>query len=172
MGPSSGTRRQNPVLNFGVGRAEDGDLLAGRVGVAVGPGTSSHQGAPVSALMTRIPSSGPMPMSRSPSLVIVFATAQPIHPTRQARPGTLGHMGASELIHGVLAGDRRSVARAISMVEDGGDELPALSAGIFAQTGRAYTVGLTGCRASGSRAWPARWSVPPASATRRRPSWR
>jgi GTPase len=53
-------------------------------------------------------------------------------------------MGASELIHGVLAGDRRSVARAISMVEDGGDELPALSAGIFAQTGRAYTVGLTG----------------------------
>jgi LAO/AO transport system kinase len=53
-------------------------------------------------------------------------------------------MGASELIHGVLAGDRRAVARAISMVEDGGDELPALSAGIFAQTGRAYTVGLTG----------------------------
>jgi GTPase len=53
-------------------------------------------------------------------------------------------MGASELIHGVLAGDRRSVARAISMVEDGGNELPALSAGIFAQTGRAYTVGLTG----------------------------
>lgn len=53
-------------------------------------------------------------------------------------------MGAKELIDGVLAGDRRAVARAISMVEDGGQDLPELSAGIFAQTGRAYTIGLTG----------------------------
>jgi LAO/AO transport system kinase len=53
-------------------------------------------------------------------------------------------VSAKELVDGVLAGDRRAVARAISMVEDGGEELPALSAGIFAQTGRAYTVGLTG----------------------------
>jgi LAO/AO transport system kinase len=53
-------------------------------------------------------------------------------------------VGAKELIDGVLAGDRRAVARAISMVEDGGEDLPALSAGIFAQTGRAYTIGLTG----------------------------
>jgi LAO/AO transport system kinase len=53
-------------------------------------------------------------------------------------------VGAKELIDGVLAGDRRAVARAISMVEDGGEDLPTLSAGIFAQTGRAYTVGLTG----------------------------
>jgi LAO/AO transport system kinase len=53
-------------------------------------------------------------------------------------------VGAKELIDGVLAGDRRAVARAISMVEDGGQDLPELSAGIFAQTGRAYTIGLTG----------------------------
>jgi LAO/AO transport system kinase len=49
-----------------------------------------------------------------------------------------------ELVEGVLAGDRRSVARAISLVEDGGVELEALSAGIFPRTGRAATIGLTG----------------------------
>jgi LAO/AO transport system kinase len=49
-----------------------------------------------------------------------------------------------ELIGGVLAGEPRAVARAISLVEDGGDALPALSAGIFERTGRAATLGLTG----------------------------
>ncbi|MGH2710535.1 MAG: methylmalonyl Co-A mutase-associated GTPase MeaB, partial [Actinomycetota bacterium] len=44
----------------------------------------------------------------------------------------------------VLAGDRRAVARAISMVEDGAAELPELISGLFAKTGHAYTVGLTG----------------------------
>jgi LAO/AO transport system kinase len=44
----------------------------------------------------------------------------------------------------VLAGDRRAVARAISMVEDGSPGLPALSEALYAKTGRAYTVGLTG----------------------------
>jgi LAO/AO transport system kinase len=44
----------------------------------------------------------------------------------------------------VLAGDRRAVARAISMVEDGSKDLPELSAAIYPRTGRAYTVGLTG----------------------------
>jgi GTPase len=44
----------------------------------------------------------------------------------------------------VRAGDRRAVARAISMVEDGAEELPELSAAIYPETGRAYTVGLTG----------------------------
>ncbi len=48
------------------------------------------------------------------------------------------------MIEGVLAGDRRAVARAISMVEDGAPELEALSAGIYASTGRASTIGLTG----------------------------
>jgi LAO/AO transport system kinase len=48
------------------------------------------------------------------------------------------------VIAGVLAGDRRAIARAISMVEDGGSDLEALSAGIYASTGRASTIGLTG----------------------------
>ncbi len=48
------------------------------------------------------------------------------------------------LIAGVLERDARSVAKAISLVEDGRPELPELSAGIYARTGRAATVGLTG----------------------------
>jgi LAO/AO transport system kinase len=53
-------------------------------------------------------------------------------------------MDVDALVEGVLAGDRRMIARAISFVEDGRPELPALSAGIFPRTGRAATVGLTG----------------------------
>ena len=53
-------------------------------------------------------------------------------------------MDVAELIEGVLAGERRAVARAISLVEDGRPELEELSAGIYATTGRASTVGLTG----------------------------
>jgi GTPase len=49
-----------------------------------------------------------------------------------------------DLVDGVLRGDRRAVARAISMVEDGAAGLEELSAGLFPHTGRAYTVGLTG----------------------------
>jgi LAO/AO transport system kinase len=48
------------------------------------------------------------------------------------------------LIEGVRAGDRRAVARAISLVEDGAPELAALAAGIVDATGRASTIGLTG----------------------------
>jgi LAO/AO transport system kinase len=44
----------------------------------------------------------------------------------------------------VLAGDRRAVARAISLVEDGSPDLPQLSEAIYPKTGRAYTIGLTG----------------------------
>jgi LAO/AO transport system kinase len=51
---------------------------------------------------------------------------------------------ANELIEGVLTGDRRAVARAISAVEDGTGELEALSAGIYGNTGSADTIGLTG----------------------------
>jgi len=53
-------------------------------------------------------------------------------------------MDVDALVMGVLAGDARAVARAISLVEDGRAELPALSAGIYASTGTAATVGLTG----------------------------
>jgi LAO/AO transport system kinase len=53
-------------------------------------------------------------------------------------------MDAGTLAQGVLAGDRRAVARAISLVEDGSSDLAQLSDAIYPQTGRAYTVGLTG----------------------------
>jgi LAO/AO transport system kinase len=53
-------------------------------------------------------------------------------------------MKGSELAERVLAGDRRAVARAISLVEDGSKDLPALSAALYPKTGRAHTVGLTG----------------------------
>src|SRR6478736_776212 len=53
-------------------------------------------------------------------------------------------MEVDGLVRGVLAGDRRAVARAISLVEDGRPELERLSAGIYAATGRAVTVGITG----------------------------
>jgi LAO/AO transport system kinase len=49
-----------------------------------------------------------------------------------------------ELVEGVRAGDRRAIARAISLVEDGSDELEDLSAALFGDTGSAFTVGLTG----------------------------
>ncbi len=51
---------------------------------------------------------------------------------------------ATDLAERVLKGDRRAAARAISMVEDGAVELPALSEALYPKTGRAYTVGLTG----------------------------
>src|SRR5713226_3171344 len=44
----------------------------------------------------------------------------------------------------VLSGDRRAVARAISMVEDGSEDLPTLSEALYPKTGRAPTIGLTG----------------------------
>ena len=53
-------------------------------------------------------------------------------------------MAVTDLIAGVLAREPRAVARAISLVEDGGDELAALSAGIYERTGNASTIGLTG----------------------------
>jgi LAO/AO transport system kinase len=49
-----------------------------------------------------------------------------------------------DLVDGVLSGDPRAVARAISMVEDGDQGLEELSAGVFPHTGRASTIGLTG----------------------------
>jgi len=53
-------------------------------------------------------------------------------------------MNVDAIVTGVLAREPRAIARAISLVEDGDDGLPALSAGVFPQTGSAATVGLTG----------------------------
>jgi LAO/AO transport system kinase len=48
------------------------------------------------------------------------------------------------LVERVLAGERRAMARAISLVEDGARELEELSAGLYPHTGNARTIGLTG----------------------------
>ena len=53
-------------------------------------------------------------------------------------------MTASSLADRVLAGDPRAVARAISLIEDESDRAAALIRRIFAQTGKAYLVGVTG----------------------------
>jgi LAO/AO transport system kinase len=53
-------------------------------------------------------------------------------------------MDVEDVVRGVLEGDRRATARAISMVEDGAEDLPALIEGLFPKTGNAYSVGLTG----------------------------
>jgi LAO/AO transport system kinase len=50
---------------------------------------------------------------------------------------------------GVLAGDPRAIARAISLVEDETREGSALIGEIFARTGRAYLIGITGAPGSG-----------------------
>lgn len=53
-------------------------------------------------------------------------------------------MDVSAVVEGVLKGERRAVARAISMVEDGSDGLPELIGAIYRRAGNAYTIGLTG----------------------------
>jgi LAO/AO transport system kinase len=53
-------------------------------------------------------------------------------------------MDVASLVNGVLAREPRAVARSISLVEDGGEELATLSAGLYGHTGAAATVGLTG----------------------------
>jgi LAO/AO transport system kinase len=49
-----------------------------------------------------------------------------------------------ELVAGVLAGDRRALARAITLVEDGASEAEALVREVYGRTGRAASVGVTG----------------------------
>ena len=50
---------------------------------------------------------------------------------------------AHRLIQGVLEGDRRAIARAISVVESG-SSAAAIIKGVYHQSGRAYLVGVTG----------------------------
>jgi LAO/AO transport system kinase len=49
-----------------------------------------------------------------------------------------------ELVAGILAGDRRALARAITLVEDGASEAEALVREVYGRTGRAASVGVTG----------------------------
>jgi len=49
-----------------------------------------------------------------------------------------------ELVTGVLAGDRRALARSISLVEDGGPEAAEIVRRVYPRTGRASSIGVTG----------------------------
>jgi LAO/AO transport system kinase len=49
-----------------------------------------------------------------------------------------------ELVAGVRAGDRRALARAISLVENGDPLAPEVVHDLYPETGRAYAVGITG----------------------------
>ncbi len=53
-------------------------------------------------------------------------------------------IASSTLADRVLAGDARAIARAISLIEDEDPQSAALVAAIFARTGHAYLVGVTG----------------------------
>ena len=48
------------------------------------------------------------------------------------------------LAEGVLAGDPRAIARAISLIENEDPDASALVRAIFQKTGRAYVIGVTG----------------------------
>jgi LAO/AO transport system kinase len=50
----------------------------------------------------------------------------------------------SDLVTRVLAGERRALARALTLAENGGPEGQALLAAIYPHTGRAHVVGVTG----------------------------
>ncbi|HEX8746324.1 MAG TPA: methylmalonyl Co-A mutase-associated GTPase MeaB, partial [Pyrinomonadaceae bacterium] len=54
-----------------------------------------------------------------------------------------------QFIEKIFAGDARSVARAISKVEDGAEDAASLMKAIFPRTGRALVVGITGAPGAG-----------------------
>jgi LAO/AO transport system kinase len=56
---------------------------------------------------------------------------------------------AAELAAGVRAGETRALAHAISLVENGDSAAAALVRGIYPETGRAVTIGLTGSPGAG-----------------------
>jgi LAO/AO transport system kinase len=53
------------------------------------------------------------------------------------------------LIQGALAGERGAIARLISIVEEGGSELPQLMSMLYAHTGSGYSIGITGAPGAG-----------------------
>ena len=56
---------------------------------------------------------------------------------------------ATSIVDRVCAGDLRAVARAISLVESGGDDAVALASALHARTGRALILGITGAPGAG-----------------------
>ncbi len=55
----------------------------------------------------------------------------------------------TELIQKLLAGDPRTVARAITLVENGGEGAAALMKAVFPQTGKATVIGISGSPGAG-----------------------
>lgn len=56
----------------------------------------------------------------------------------------MGEVAPETLAEGIRSGERRAVARAITLVENGDPRAEALVAELYPQTGRAATVGVTG----------------------------
>jgi LAO/AO transport system kinase len=56
---------------------------------------------------------------------------------------------SDETVFQLLAGNRRALARAISRVEDGGPEAQAILSALYAHTGRAHVIGITGAPGTG-----------------------
>jgi len=56
---------------------------------------------------------------------------------------------SSDIVKRVLAGDRRAVARLISMIENDGDEARRALADLYPYTGQAHVVGVTGAPGTG-----------------------
>lgn len=56
---------------------------------------------------------------------------------------------ADALLTALLAGNRRALARAISLIEDDAAEASALLSALYAQTGRAHVIGITGAPGTG-----------------------
>jgi LAO/AO transport system kinase len=55
----------------------------------------------------------------------------------------------SDLVTRALGGERRAIARVISLVEDGGVELAQVMDELYPHTGHAYSIGITGAPGSG-----------------------
>ncbi|HYP23926.1 MAG TPA: methylmalonyl Co-A mutase-associated GTPase MeaB [Actinomycetota bacterium] len=58
-------------------------------------------------------------------------------------------MELDELIRRALAGERRAIARTISLVEDGGADLGRVMQELYPHTGSAYSIGITGAPGAG-----------------------
>lgn len=54
-----------------------------------------------------------------------------------------------QLVAELLTGNRRALARAISLVEDGGSDAPPLLAALYSRTGRGHVIGITGAPGAG-----------------------
>jgi LAO/AO transport system kinase len=58
-------------------------------------------------------------------------------------------LSSEALVREALAGDRRAIARLISLVEDGSDGLAAVMRALHPHTGKTYSIGITGAPGAG-----------------------